>query len=116
MMLTQVATHEHDGVVVATITGDVDSSNVRDVHRQLLAKVSNEARGAVIDLGPTRYLDSAGISLLFELHVQLATRRQELRLVVGDGVPVRRVLALTAVDQTMPVDATVEAALGAFAS
>jgi anti-anti-sigma factor len=99
--------------VVARLVGEVDLSNVDEIRTQLVDAVSHDTETLILDLTPTRYLDSTGVRLLFELAERLQGRRQELRLVVDDDALVRRVVVLTQLDQRVPLDPTVEAALAA---
>lgn len=111
MSVAHVEREHHDGVPVVRVSGEVDTANTRTVSEQLLDAVSNEAPGLVVDLAGTRYMDSAGLGMLFELHDRLATRRQALQIVVPDDTPVRRILTLVGMDGTIPVHATLAAAL-----
>jgi anti-anti-sigma regulatory factor len=61
----------------------------------------------------TTYLDSAGINLLFVLGDELRSRQQELRLVVGAGTPIARMLSVTGLDRAYPAHASVEDAIAA---
>jgi anti-anti-sigma factor len=105
-----------DGVPVAAIAGDVDAANAARVLYELSELVRNDAPGMVLDLSETRYLDSAGINLLFEVHSRLETRRQRLRIVAPDGAPLRRILSLSGVDGLVAIDADRESALATFAA
>ncbi len=78
----------HGDVPVAAIDGEVDASNAGEVGGDLRALVTNRSTDLVVDLSPTRYLDSAGINLLFRLGEELRARQLELRLVIADGSPV----------------------------
>ena len=98
-------------VVVARIDGEIDISNAQELGDALIASVTNDAVGVVLDLSELAYLDSAGVHLLVRLLRQLRTRRQQLRAVAPAEAPIRRVLGLTAVDTMLPVDETAEAAL-----
>jgi anti-anti-sigma factor len=111
--LATVTFDERAAVIVARLTGEVDLSNVDDIRAQLVDAVSHETETLILDLTQTQYLDSTGIRLLFELAERLQGRRQQLRLVVDDGALVRRVVVLTQLDQRVPLDPTVEAALAA---
>ena len=103
---------DHRGeVVVARLTGEVDMTNAGYVGEELTKSVPNEAPALVVDLTETRYIDSAAIELLFDLARRLGRRRQELRLVLPVGSPLRRVLTLTEINSVAPVHDTVEAAL-----
>lgn len=102
--LAQVDIHDHDGVHVAAITGEVDISNVDDVSRRLIA-LPNFAHGLVVDLRLVSYLDSTGISMLHDLAARLRERSQQLIIVCPQGSPPRRVLELTGlITRTTVVD------------
>ena len=114
--MTAMATIEvqQKGVVVLVrLVGEVDLSNVDIVRSDLLEPVGHETESLIIDLSDTQYLDSTGIRMLFDIAVRLHARRQRLRLVVSDETIVRRVLILTKLDQSVPFDRSVDAALAA---
>ena len=100
-----------DDVIVARITGEIDLSNAGDVGETLGAAVPNTALGLVIDLTATSYLDSSGVHLLFDLGERLQRRQQQLRVVVPQGGPIRRVLRIVELDLAVPVDASVDEAV-----
>ena len=103
---------EHVGLIaVAAVGGEVDASNARDLGERLHAALTNRSRALVVDLVETTYLDSAGVNLLFALDLELRERRQRLHLVVPPGSPIARVLSITALDRTVTVHETREAAL-----
>jgi anti-anti-sigma factor len=103
-----------EDVVVARLTGEIDLSNASEVGETLSAAVPNTALGLVIDLTATAYLDSSGVHLLFDLAERLQRRQQQLRVVVPDGAPVRRVLRIVELDESVPVTARVEDAVAAI--
>lgn len=98
-------------MIVARLTGEIDLSNAQDVGDTLAAAVPNTALGLVIDLTATAYLDSSGVHLLFELAERLQRRQQQLRVVVPEGGPIRRVLRIVELDATVPVVASVDDAV-----
>jgi anti-anti-sigma factor len=100
-----------DDVVIARLSGEIDLSNAMDVGDQLAGSVPNTALGLVLDLTATTYLDSSGVHLVFDLAERLRTRQQQLRIVVPAGAPVRRVLRIVELDDTVPVLATVDEAV-----
>jgi anti-anti-sigma factor len=73
------------GVVVAHVKGEIDMSNVTELETALERGVTNEAIGLVVDLAELRYIDSAGIYLVYELRERLKNRGQQLMLVVPPG-------------------------------
>jgi anti-anti-sigma factor len=108
--LAGVTIEGDDQVVVARIVGDVDLSNASVVGDQLAEAVPNRALGLVIDLTPTTYLDSSGVSLVFDLLERLRRRQQQLRLVVPEDAPLRRVLRIVDAGGTLPLLASVDEA------
>jgi len=113
--LAEVALVRHGGVVVASLAGEVDLSNVSEIRRALVEGVTQETECLVIDLSDTAYLDSTGVRMLFDLAVRLQARRQALRLVVPDATIVRRVLVLTKLDESVHFDLSVADAVAAYA-
>jgi anti-anti-sigma factor len=110
--LARIASEKHeDGVVVARIEGEIDMSNAQTLGNRLRDLLTNRSAALVVDLGPTSYLDSSGVALLFGLLDELTRRQLELHLVVPDGSPLTRVLQLTGVDRAVPTHATVAGAL-----
>ena len=106
-----VVTEMHGLTPVARIEGEVDMSNARPLGDRLRGLLTNRSEGLVIDLGPTTYLDSSGITLLFALAEELRRRQQELHVVVPEGSPLRRVLTIVGFAQLVPMYTTVDAAL-----
>ena len=100
-----------DDVVVARLTGEIDLSNAAEVGDELSTSVPNTALGLVLDLTATTYLDSSGVHLVFDLAERLRTRQQQLRIVVPAGAPIRRVLRIVELDDTVPVLASVDEAV-----
>lgn len=108
-----IAVGEEHGWIVARLLGEVDMTNAPLVREELTSAVPNDAHGLVIDLGGTRYLDSAAIELLFELATRLGRRRQQLRLALPPTSPLHRLLAVTGVGAVAPLH---ESVAGATAS
>lgn len=99
-----------DGVVVATVSGEIDGSNASEVRRAVADNVPAEASVLVLDLERTSYVDSAGVELIFELARRLTARRQVLSLVVPPGSGVRRVLEICDVGSVARLHGTLEEA------
>jgi anti-anti-sigma factor len=107
----EIAVERRSGAIVAHLGGEVDMTNAGHVREELLASVPNDARALVIELSACRYLDSAGIEVLFDMARRLRRRRQELRLTLPPGSPLKRLLDLTEVASAAPVYETLDAAL-----
>ena len=99
-----------DGVVVASLSGEIDLSNAAEITDALLGGVPNEALGLVIDLSEVSYIDSAGVRMLAELDHRLGWRAQALRVVAPEESRSRRVLAIAGLERVLSLDITVEAA------
>jgi anti-anti-sigma factor len=110
-LLARIVTETHDGLPVARIEGEVDMTNAQSIGERLRALLTNRSVALIVDLGPTTYLDSSGITLLFGLSEELRRRQQQLHVVVPEGSPIARVLAITGIDQVVPTHKTIAAAL-----
>ena len=107
----QIAVEREGNAVIARVTGEVDMTNSRYVGEELTRSVPNDALHLIVDITDTRYIDSAGIELLFDLSRRLDRRRQDLRLVLPSESPLRRVLSLTEIESAAPVHDSLAAAL-----
>jgi anti-anti-sigma factor len=81
-------------VRVVAIEGDVDISRAPILREELRRSVGNHDLGLVVDLGETRYLDSAGVNVLFELADDLKERQLAFAIVIPEGGLVERVVEL----------------------
>jgi anti-anti-sigma factor len=106
---------QHDAVLVATVDGEIDSSNAAELRLALSERLPSASSALVLDLSDVTYLDSSGIHLLFDLGRRLAARRQALRLVVPREAPIRRVIDLCNLAGVAQVDDAQGPALAAFA-
>jgi anti-anti-sigma factor len=105
----QVSINGHgDEIVVASVSGEIDLASAKNVGGELAEAVPNKALGLVVDLSGTSYLDSSGISLIFELAERLRRRQQQLLLVVPAQAPLRRVLNIVSAGGVVPIVETVE--------
>ena len=96
-----------DGVVVASLSGEIDLSNAAEITHTLLGGVPNEALGLVIDLSEVSYLDSAGVRMLAELDHRLGWRAQALRVVAPEESRSRRVLEIAGLERVLSLDTSV---------
>jgi len=112
--LARIEDEWHDEVPIAHLYGEIDASNADDIDDSLRALVSNRSVALVVDLSETTYIDSAGINRLFALGEELRGRQQRLAVVVREGSPIARMIALTGLDRTAGAHPTVEAALASL--
>lgn len=116
MTLADVAIETRELGLVAHVRGEIDLSNADSIRAEIIDAVPRSARGLVLDLTETTYLDSTGVRLLFDLADRLQSRRQRLVLVVREAALVRRVLVLTKLDDAVPMHDELESALAALDS
>jgi anti-sigma B factor antagonist len=76
--------------------------------------VRNEDRGLVLDLTDTTYVDSVGVSLLFELAERLAERQLKLAVVIPESGLVERVIRIVNLSAVAEVARTLDEALAAI--
>jgi anti-anti-sigma factor len=108
--LPNVTIGVEDGIVIASLTGEIDLSNAAEITDALLGSIPNEALGLVIDLSDVSYLDSAGVRMLAELDHRLGWRAQALRVVAPEASRSRRVLAIAGLERVLSITTSVEAA------
>ena len=111
--LAELEVEERGGVLIARLSGEVDSSNASELQLAITDQLPNATMATVLDLSRVGYIDSSGVQLLFDLGRRLAARRQVLRLVVPGNAPTRRVLELCDVGDVAPLDSELEASLRA---
>ncbi len=104
-----------DDVPVARPRGDIDAANVQEVRDELERQITLDADRIVIDLSCTRYVDSAGVDMLFRLHDRLRERRSELLLVLPADSQLNRLIEIVGLHRAAAVHRSVGEALGACA-
>jgi anti-anti-sigma factor len=104
----------HDSVGVITLAGEVDIVQAHGLRERLLGAVRNEDLGLVVDLGGASYIDSVGVSLLFELAERLSQRQLRLAVVLPDSGLVKRVINIVSLDAVAEIHPSVDEALVAL--
>lgn len=89
------------GTSVISVEGELDLATVAEVVEPAQEAVS-QRQPIVIDLSACSFIESAGSRFLFELHNALAEDGTRMAVVACDG-QVRKVLFLTAIDQSVRV-------------
>lgn len=102
-----VTVSTHDGVPVAQVRGELDLSNVGQVRTAIVSAVTNTTRALIVDLSELTYMDSRGVHLLFEIAERMVQTQQELIVVVPPPSPIRRLLAITHLDQAAQIAPTI---------
>jgi anti-anti-sigma factor len=112
-MSTNVKLDHQDSVRVARLSGDVDIVQASTLRKQLLGAVRNDDLALVVDLTDARYIDSVGVSLLFELAERLSGRQLGFAVVMPPGGLVERVLTIVNLDSVAEVHRDLDEALAA---
>ena len=101
--LAQVSIGERGAIWLVGISGEVDMSNAHHIADEMRSAIPNRAEGVILDLTQTSYLDSRGISLLFQMARRLRMRGQQFAIAVGEDAPIRSVLNLTGMDSVASI-------------
>ena len=104
----------HDSVGVVRLAGEVDIVLAQELRGRLIGIVRNDDLGLVVDLTDATYIDSVGVSLLFELADKLTERQLRLAVVVPQGGLVERVLGIVNVGSVAEIHRDVDGALSAI--
>ena len=103
---TVTVDQESDDIARIALAGEIDMDNASQVQHQILRAISNQHTGVTLDLSGIEYIDSAGLRVLFTLGNRLATLQIVMRLVVPEVSPVRRVIDLSGMANTIPVESS----------
>jgi anti-sigma B factor antagonist len=87
---------------VVTATGEIDLTNAEGLRDALLSALNAGARGLVVDMTATTFLDSAGVTALVRASRRAAATEATVRLVVT-APAVLRVLNLVGIDRLIEV-------------
>jgi anti-sigma B factor antagonist len=107
------ATNEFlEGVRVVGMRGELDIATSSRVRKLLADAATDTAQPLVIDLSECDFIDSTGLAAL--LHGARPAQNGESHVaIVSPGGDVRRMLELTAIDQSIPVFESIEQAVTA---
>jgi len=96
-------TSDDEGVVIARISGEMDTSNAARVEDRLTAAVPNTALGMVLDLSELSFVDSSGVELFFRLAERFEDRRQRIAVALPEGAPIERVFEIVRFRERLPL-------------
>jgi anti-anti-sigma factor len=109
--LAQLQLDEEGGITIATVDGEIDLSNAAELEMAISHAVGNEALGLVVDLVRVDYLDSSGVTLLFNLARRLSRRQQAFVVVVPGEAHVREILSLSGATEALQLRESLAEAL-----
>jgi anti-sigma B factor antagonist/stage II sporulation protein AA (anti-sigma F factor antagonist) len=98
-----VVVDRSDGAVRIVVTGEVDLANAAVVEQQILEGVAGDPAAVTLDLTGLRYIDSAGLWILFRLGTYLRTAGIAGEVLVPAQGPVWRMIETAGVSAAIPV-------------
>jgi anti-sigma B factor antagonist len=113
-MTANVEIEHRDSIGIARLGGDVDITQAAVLREQLLGAVRNDDLGLVVDLTDARYVDSVGVSLLFELAERLGGRQLRFAVVLPEEGLVERVLRIVNLESVAEIHRGLDDALTAL--
>jgi anti-anti-sigma factor len=99
-------------LAILTVEGTVDIVSAPQLSEAVHAARTGEVRDLIIDLSPTEFLASAGMTALVDAYE--ATTSDGQFAVVADGPATSRPLRLVGLDQVFTIHPTLDAALTAL--
>jgi anti-anti-sigma factor len=103
---------EEDAVRVV-VTGELAGSSAYTLDTELRKVEVMQPRWLVLDLSALSFIDSAGLARLLAAHRRAKRDRRRLAVIEGTGA-VRRLIALTALNQQLEVFTEASAAVAAL--
>jgi anti-sigma B factor antagonist len=113
-MSAEIELDHRDYVGIARLTGEVDITQVGALRERLLGAVRNDDLGLVVDLTDASYVDSVGVSLLFELAERLTGRQLRFVVVVPKEGLIARVMTIVDLESVAEVHSELDEALASF--
>ena len=93
-----------------TVTGEIHVSTAPEFSRRLNAAIARGKTGLVLDLTPTEFIDSTGLSVLLN-GLRRVTRQRGRMALVCTNPTVLRLFEITRLDTTFDIHPTREQAL-----
>ena len=95
---------------VLTVTGEIHVSTAPEFSRRLNAAIARGKTGLVLDLTPTEFIDSTGLSVLLNGLRKITRQRGRMALVCTNPT-VLRLFVITRLDSTFRILSSREAAI-----
>ncbi len=106
----KVSTRHAGNVVVAELTGEIDTVDTEGLGEALGAIVAGKPAGLVLDFSGVNYIASMGLSLLLKLAQEMRKSKRPL-VIAAVTPPVKTVLDTVHLGAAIPMETTVENAL-----
>jgi anti-sigma B factor antagonist len=110
---SNLSVHERvlDDTCLIGMSGDFDLFTAPDVRTRLDGLIDDGPRNIIVDLTAVRFMDSSGLAVLLDSWRSFGARQRTFRVVCPPGA-VRTTLEITGLDETLPLYATREDAVG----
>jgi anti-anti-sigma factor len=96
-------TFERGEVLVATLAGELDMSNVGPVGEQIVAELGDH-EAVLVDLSELTFMDSSGLAMLNRLAALTIAQGRRMHIAAGKDTAPRRILEI--INLGIPVDDT----------
>ncbi len=103
MQALNVQATEEDGATRLSVAGDLDITAAEPLGRAVTAALDAGARSLVIDLSPTTFVDSTGLSHLLAARRHADAARAGLKILAPKGSEARVVIDLAGVGTILGV-------------
>ncbi len=113
--LAQLHLEDLEGLAIAAVEGEIDMSNATELEMSISHAVANDAAGVIVDLSRVAYLDSSGVTLLFNLARRVTRRQQRFAVVAPAEAHVSEILALSGATDALSLHDSLDDAVRAFA-
>ncbi|HAO32839.1 MAG TPA: anti-anti-sigma factor [Candidatus Competibacteraceae bacterium] len=110
----EISEERHDGIVVVTPKGRIDSNTSASLERKLLALLEPAGRGVVIDFAAVDYISSAGLRVVLVLAKRLRGGKAALVLCQLNSL-IQEVFTMSGFDKVLNIVPTRAEALGQLA-
>ena len=90
------------GQIRLTIAGELDLLTAPKLAARVGELIRTERGDVVLDLGETQFIDSTGLAVLLNVQRRVERRGRRLRVLCDEG-PVRRVIGLARLEETLGV-------------
>ena len=106
-----IVNHEVDGILVLTVTGEIDMDNAPALCDAIIAGIDQRhGEPCILDLTSVTFLGSAGLTALVQATNRARERREPLRIVVDSNRPVIRPIQVTGLDDVLSLYHSIEEA------
>ena len=100
-----VTVERRPDAALISVTGEIDLANAKITEQQILQGIGDGLSTVTLDLTGLRYIDSAGLWILFRLGTALTTAGIAGEVVVPADGPIRRMVDTAGVAAVLPVRA-----------